>query len=597
LGMVAMAAALANEALTTRDTAREAEARVATLTTLAEAGVMVVDERTTSGLLVFAAELGFDEDELAGFTGVDHRSEMVASRAAVDTNATLGSLPEMADHRPHLEEVREAVDEGTASSSQVRSVYDDLTGAIDQAWSDEFQQLESDLRSGNITASLQDRATALRAAFAAQRWGVSRASLVIELYQPEASDPANELRFIAAGARYQAASESLEEVYGPLASEVWDDHLSDPSVQRFEQTLDEVEEVLITGPSLQVTDPTNFREALTDARTWAARLSELVRAAAQDLSTAGNQQERAATNSLQLRVAAAGGLTLLSLAGAVLLTRSLTRPVRALEEGASKIRAGHFDLETIAPSGPRELADTATAFNEMTATLASVETYATTLADEPEDPLLDHAIPGRTGQALQVALNRVRTSIRQADQRREELEVVATHDALTGLLNRSAALMMIERDLAAADRSDGAVMALFIDLDEFKPINDQYGHAVGDDGLRLVADALRETTREADVVARIGGDEFLVAGTATEDDPSEVERLAERIRDTIGSTRLGTADGPIGLHCSIGMALSLPGDSVDLLVQRADAAMYDAKKQGRDRIAWARSDQLRPSSP
>ncbi|MDZ7678080.1 MAG: sensor domain-containing diguanylate cyclase [Acidimicrobiales bacterium] len=596
LGMLAMATVLASEALTTRDSARRVDARVATLGALADARVVLVNERTTSGVLVFATELGFDEEELLDFTGTDHRSELLASRTAVDTSAILRSLPAMADHRSRLHDVREAVDEGTASSSQVVSIYDDLTAAVDQAWTDEFDQLQDDLRSGEVTGSLQNRAGALRAAFAAQRWGMTQASLVIELYETETSDPATEIQVIAAGARYHAAVETLEDVRGPIANEVWDDYLSDPAVRRFGRDLEEVEEELVSGPSLVLEDPATFQQSLADAEVWAAGLGDLVRAAAQDLSTETVQQERDAANSLQVRVGAAGVLTLLSLAGAVLLTRNMTRPVRRLEEAASQIRAGQFDLEPIETGGPRELADTAVAFNEMTATLASVETYATTLADAPEDPLLDHPIPGRTGQALQVALNRLRSSIRQAEKRRGELEVVATHDALTGLFNRSAALTMIGHDLAAAERSDGAVMALFIDLDEFKPINDQYGHAAGDDALRLVADALRETTREADVVARIGGDEFLVAG-AVADDAGEVEGLAERIRDAIGSTRLGTVDGPIGLHCSIGMALSLPGDSVDLLVQRADAAMYDAKKQGRDRIAWARSERMRPSQP
>lgn len=596
LGMVAMTVALASEALTTRNAARRVDVRVATLSSLSEARVALTNERTTSGVLVFATELGFDEQELREFTGTDHDSQLRALRREVDQSAILRSLSEVAIHRPRLHDAREAVDEGTASSAQVRSVYEDLAAAVDRTWIDEFDQLQDDLRSGEVSGSVQDRATALRSAFAAQRWGMARASLVIELYQTDTPDPATQIRVIGAGARYRTAVEMLEEVRGPVASEVWDDYLSDPAVQRFGRDLDETDEELVSGPSLVLEDPANFQEPISDAQAWATGLGDLVRASAQDLSREATQQDRDATNSLQVRVAATGVLTLLSLAGAVLLTRSMTRPVRRLEASASQIRAGRFDLERIEPSGPRELADTATAFNEMTATLASVETYATTLADEPEDPLLDHPIPGRTGQALQVALNRLRSSIRQAEQRREELEVVATHDFLTGLLNRSAALAMIGRDLAAAERSEDAVMALFVDLDEFKPVNDRYGHAAGDDALRLVADALRESTREADVVARIGGDEFLVAG-AIDNDPDEVEHLAERIRDAIGSTRLSTPDGPIGLHCSIGMALSGPGDNVDLLVQRADAAMYVAKRQGRDRIAWARPQGSAPSQP
>lgn len=585
LGMVTGAGILSGEALTTRDTARRVDDRVATLASLAEARVVLVNERTTSGLMVFGAELGVDEDMLRELTGTDHRAELLVSRTAVDTSATLRSLPEMSEHRQGLEAARDSLDEGTASSAQVRSAFDRLTAGVDREWNDEFAELQDDLRSGNLTGSLQDRATALREAFAAQRWGMSQGSLAMELIQTEPG-PRPALRFLAAGTRYRAAIESLEAVLGTAAREVWDDRLSDPAVERFVGDLGAVEETLLTGEAVSIGSPDDFQQSLNDAGIWSAGLGELVQAAAQDLRTESALQEHAAANTLRIRIAVTGALTFLSLTGAVLLTRSVARPVRRLEDAASQIRAGQFEIETIDPSGPRELSDTALAFNEMTITLASVETYATTLADEPEDPLLDHPIPGRTGQALQVALNRLRASIRQSEQRREALEVVATHDSLTDLLNRSAAFMMVARDLATAARSDGVVTALFIDLDEFKLINDRYGHAAGDDALHLVADALRESTRKSDVVARIGGDEFLVAG-AIANGPGEAERLAERIRDAVRSIWLGTPDGPIGLHCSIGVALSRPGDDVDQLVQRADTAMYAAKQEGRDGIAWA----------
>ena len=587
LGMVAMSAMVVGVALNTQATARQVEARATSLAALAEARGALASELATSTLLVFAAELGLDDDALRWLTGTDHRSELQMHRTDVDADARLHSFAELADQRPHLDDVREAVDEGTASTSRIRSVYDDLIALIDRAWEDEFDEFQGDLRSGELSFSLQDRATALRSTFAAQRWGYERASLGIDLFQAERADPATEIRRVEAAGRYRAALESFEKVLGPAASEVWDAHLSNPAVQEYERVLADVEANLVIDiPSLT---STAVQDRFASADVWAAGLVDLVRAAAQDLSAEAARQRQDAVSSMQRRIAATGALSLFAIVGAVLLTRSVTRPISRLEAAANQIRAGDFALAPVAPSGPQELADTASAFNEMSATLASVETYATTLADEPEEPMLDDPIPGRTGQALQVALNRLRSSIREAEERRRELEVAATHDSLTGLFNRSAALMMIERDLAAAKRSDGAVMVLFIDLDEFKPINDRYGHAAGDDALRLVADALRETTRQADLVARIGGDEFLVAG-AVADDAHEVERLAERIGDRIRTSQLGTPDGPIGLHCSIGMALSLPGDDVDLVVQRADSAMYDAKRQGRDRIVWSRAE-------
>src|SRR3546814_3968943 len=100
----------------------------------------------------------------------------------------------------------------------------------------------------------------------------------------------------------------------------------------------------------------------------------------------------------------------------------------------------------------------------MAGTRSAVEAHAGALADHPEAPLLSESLPGRTGRALQVALNRLRSSMQVAEQRRRDLEQAATHDALTGLLNRAAAFEMLDHDLARMERSGGTVMALFVDL-------------------------------------------------------------------------------------------------------------------------------------
>src|SRR3546814_18648043 len=94
---------------------------------------------------------------------------------------------------------------------------------------------------------------------------------------------------------------------------------------------------------------------------------------------------------------------------------------------------------------------------------------------------------------------------------------------------------MLDHDLARMERSGGTVMALFVDLDGLKPINDAHGHAAGDDALRLTAEALRAATRSADIVARIGGDEFLVAGVSP-DGPravAETEIGREQCRERV----------------------------------------------------------------
>jgi diguanylate cyclase (GGDEF)-like protein len=142
---------------------------------------------------------------------------------------------------------------------------------------------------------------------------------------------------------------------------------------------------------------------------------------------------------------------------------------------------------------------------------------------------------------------------------------------------------------------DERVMTLYIDFDGLKSINDEHGHATGDQALRLMADALRASTRTSDIVARLGGDEFLVASFAG--GHLEVERLAERILEAVGARSVDTLSGPIPLQCSIGMAMSdADVTTVDALIHRADAALYEAKRRGRDRAVWADEGGMRSAA-
>jgi diguanylate cyclase (GGDEF)-like protein/PAS domain S-box-containing protein len=166
----------------------------------------------------------------------------------------------------------------------------------------------------------------------------------------------------------------------------------------------------------------------------------------------------------------------------------------------------------------------------------------------------------------------------------DQLQYAATHDSLTGLPNRALLLEKIA-DVRCRARDDGRMLAvLFVDLDRFKAINDSAGHAVGDEALRLVAKRLSAKVRDRDVVARIGGDEFVVLAEVTDSDDAQV--LAARV--LAGLTR--PVAGRLGGHqlqASIGIVTAATDDErgpADL-VRDADAAMYQAKTSGRNRVA------------
>jgi diguanylate cyclase (GGDEF)-like protein len=269
----------------------------------------------------------------------------------------------------------------------------------------------------------------------------------------------------------------------------------------------------------------------------------------------------------------------------VVLIRFVVRPLHRLSRQARRLAGGSFSLPPVPPTGPREVADTIVAVDELAAALAAVEKFTVTLAKDPTAASLDAPLPGRTGVALQTTLDRLRESVRDADRQRTALRQVAMHDELTGLLNRRAALEAVQRELDRAERELIPVMALFVDLDGLKTINDTYGHAAGDDAIRLTAEALRDSARKFDVVARLGGDEFLIAGgcIGTRDD---LQVLAERIHAAVGAQTLTVNGDTVSLRCCIGVALSAPGDNVETLIHEADRALYAAKRHGRDRVAW-----------
>ena len=166
--------------------------------------------------------------------------------------------------------------------------------------------------------------------------------------------------------------------------------------------------------------------------------------------------------------------------------------------------------------------------------------------------------------------------------REEELSFLATHDPLTGLPNRTLILDRVEQMLGRSARSQTPVAALFIDLDNFKDINDTLGHAAGDELLRAVAARLNGVTRDADALGRLGGDEFVVISEALTLSVGP-ELIAERLLDALKEPfKLGEDENRVTVTASIGIAA---GDriSAEELLRDADIAMYRAKWDGKHR--------------
>lgn len=156
---------------------------------------------------------------------------------------------------------------------------------------------------------------------------------------------------------------------------------------------------------------------------------------------------------------------------------------------------------------------------------------------------------------------------------RAELEQRATYDDLTGALKRAPALERLER-ASASDRAPGFAV-IYVDLDDFKAINDTRGHAVGDAVLTAVVERIAGLVRAEDAIARIGGDEFLILLDGVTD-RAVADGIADLIRAAFAAP-LPTPSGPIAVSCSLGVALQEPGERPSDTIARADREMYAAK--------------------
>lgn len=166
----------------------------------------------------------------------------------------------------------------------------------------------------------------------------------------------------------------------------------------------------------------------------------------------------------------------------------------------------------------------------------------------------------------------------QAHRLRERFEHLASHDALTGIPNRSKFLELFDRALREAKGRHGALALFFIDLDRFKEINDTYGHHIGDRVLEIIGKRLKASMRESDIPARLAGDEFVVL-VRNVSQKGELAAIAQKIRDTIASP-IVTGKVRITVEPSIGIArYPEDGDDLQTLMMHADSAMYRSKKE------------------
>lgn len=233
---------------------------------------------------------------------------------------------------------------------------------------------------------------------------------------------------------------------------------------------------------------------------------------------------------------------------------AMVRPLGLLTGGAARVSAG--DLEVDVPVRTRsEIGYLTEVFNRMVAKL-------------------------REGRQELAAANE---SLREKNKQLEELSIT---DSLTGLYNRSHLMDTLAGEVARSRRHNRPFTLLIMDIDHFKRYNDTYGHLAGDEALRRTGFLLKESIRSSDYASRYGGEEFILI--LPETGAEDGVELAERIRNQIAEKEMGSDGSPLKVTVSVGVA-SFPtdGDDPHSLMKRADAALYEAKRRGRNRVVMS----------
>lgn len=534
--------------------------------------------------VAYAEQVGVNEPELDHLLkpSVPFRVQLTEEAARLDSSPTFAATPALRSDLVQVKEMIPKVEAGTGGFSSVHALLTKMAGDVDSLWYRHYDLLQADIAAWQPPGSFEVHTSALYQtyqAFLAGGHEIEGGIYVLEGTGP----PGSKAELIQAAGDFTTATHEFTGHLSGAAQEVWRSIAASPADRQFAGTIAEGLRVALTNSPAPFVGNLNFAgSSMRPGLDYLGDLDHLVTAAAQDLSASANQQAHQAAIGFTWRAVFLFVLFFGCAAAVLLTSRYLVRPLRGLSKAAREVQAGHFDIPSLDEIGPREVVETTSAFNDMTGTLQAVEAKAVALsAEDLTDPHISVPLPGQTGLALQSTIDRLAQRIREREAHRQQLHEAATHDRLTGLFNRGAVFDYLTTDVSRR-RFDGETVAvLFVDLDGLKPLNDNFGHEVGDAAIVATGEVLVDTVEGCDVVGRLGGDEFLIV--LCHEHSSQGDEIVQRIHGNLSRRKISIQDLQVPLTASVGVALSQCGPDTDPmeLVRQADHAMYDAKKVAR----------------
>jgi len=591
------AAALISQRYSTAQQANSVANEIPVLNGYVKLRSLLDQERIPVEASLRTEELGIKLPDIASIYGFSSESESTA-RAALDAQLRVLGANAPPGFARQLLALRHEVDAGTIAATPADHAYGRISDLVSEAFSAALARLQQ--RTANISqaASLNQTLTTLSNANDALGAGGSETGELSDLYLAPANARAGELSALGAQvALYDLASSRLRESSGSERTAFLRVSQS-PSWKTFQKAIAAAAAGAPPpsgGGSLPASSlPPGFG-AFADIVPLAGlfgqgvtgldQLYRFVSLAEQDARN-GAAQLRASSahdfRTLLIETLIAVGLTI---AVALLLAKSISQPLRRLESHARAVSSGDLELPPLPGRGPKETVVVSETFNDLVSNLRLLEAKTRALAEcSFEDPVLAEPLPGRLGQALHESVVVLSGSIVERDSLQQRLVHQATHDALTGLHNRAAAVEFLDQALARASRSSEAVAVLFVDLDDFKRANDTHGHAVGDAILREIARRMADAARRGDFLARLGGDEFVVIAEGV-GDGSEATVIGARLVEA-ASEPVEVGDMRVSVSACVGVAFALDGaaDDPSQLLARADLAVYRAKHAGSSKV-------------
>jgi diguanylate cyclase (GGDEF)-like protein len=561
----------ANDEVAAAERANAAGSEVTAYTTLAAA---VSVEHYWAGATVAVREFGLDPAALDGVLGADVMQEWARAQGVVDDQRASIDVDELG---ALLAEARSTVDVGVdgayVKAEQV------VTARVDEA----KQRL-------GAAALAVDDPEKMVTAVAALSGSIDLRSQVFDLvadlfgarFPADAVTGSPAAGLIAARSRYDEVARGLgrDAASWPALSDALASISEDPHTEAVFADVDREIGLLGTPPAPQNQASELLRQATTFANSLAVldRFGGAVEIASDDLAATGADLTAQAEDTRLHVVVAIALVGSVTIGIVVAIGRWMVGSLDGISASASAMNDG--DLERPAPvKGPTEVRVAAQALNGAAANIRSAERQVLTLASgDLSEPTGVDVVPGRLGASLQAAFDRLAESMQDREQLRRELHQEANHDGLTGLPNRSAIMKGLATAVERVARDSGRVAVLFVDVDGFKFINDEHGHAVGDEVLKGIARRVRRAARSGDVVGRLGGDELVVIADPV-NGMGDALGLARRIRRAV-SRPLPTAAG-LTPTISIGLALGSGGATTpEQLLHDADLAVYEAKGAG-----------------